>query len=365
MDLQETVDELVASGREAGLQVAAYRDGRPFLEACAGVPGPATPVHSFSLGKGCTATLVHVLAERGLIEYDAPVARYWPAFAARGKEGVTVRHALTHTAGIPQLPRALTVAELCDWEHMCGVVAGLRPLWEPGTDSGYHGWTYGWILGETVRRITGLTPGQALREYVTGPLGIADELYFGLPADRPARVAPLVEGGWEAYLAGLPPEAPFVRLIAPNRSLWTTASLANRPGYLAADLPACATATARAAARMYAALLGEVDGVRLLPADRVAQATASAVDGRDRMLLRHHAKGLGYFLGLPPAGGDPAAFGHHGSGGSIAFADRRRRLSFALTRTRLVHPADTTATRLADAVRARAEAEPGGRFPAG
>ncbi|MFD0357315.1 serine hydrolase domain-containing protein [Streptomyces sp. NPDC127110] len=354
MDLRETVGELVASGREAGLQVAAYRDGRPLAEACAGLPGPDTLVHAFSVGKGCTATLVHVLAERGLIDYDAPVARYWPAFGAHGKAGITVRHALTHTAGIPQLPRALTAAELCDWEHMCGVVAGLRPLWEPGTASGYHGWTYGWILGETVRRATGLTPGQALREYVTEPLGIADELYFGLPAGRLARVAPLLEGGWEAYLAGLPSEAPFVRLVAPNRSLWTTATLANRPGYLMADLPACATTTARAAARMYAALLGEVDGVRLLPPARVAQVTAAAADGRDLMLLRRHTKGLGYFLGLPPAGGEPTAFGHHGSGGSIAFADPRRGLSFALTRTRLVHPADTTATRLADAVRAQA-----------
>ncbi|RSS43747.1 class A beta-lactamase-related serine hydrolase [Streptomyces sp. WAC07061] len=249
MDLQETVDELVASGREAGLQVAAYQGGRLLVEAYAGVPGPGTLVHAFSVGKGCTATLVHVLAERGLLEYDAPVARYWPAFGAHGKAGITVRHALTHTAGIPQLPRALTGAELCDWEHMCGVVAGLRPLWEPGTASGYHGWTYGWILGETVRRATGLTPGQALREYVTEPLGIGDELYFGLPADRLARVAPLVEGGWEAYLAGLPSGAPFVRLVAPNRGLWTTATLANRPAYLMADLPACATTTARAAAR--------------------------------------------------------------------------------------------------------------------
>ncbi|MEU8777462.1 serine hydrolase domain-containing protein [Streptomyces sp. NPDC048606] len=354
MELQERLDALVASGAESGVQVAAYRDGRPLVEAYAGVAGPDTLIHGFSTGKGCTATLVHVLAARGLLDYEAPIARYWPRFAARGKAEVTVRHALTHSAGIPHLPRSLTVAELCDWDHMCEVVADLRPLWEPGTDSGYHGWTFGWILGETVRRVTGLTPGQALREYVAEPLGIADELYFGLPASELPRVAPLVEGGWEAYLAGLPAQAPFTRLIAPNRGLWTTAGLAERPGYLLADLPACATLTARAAARMYAALLGEVDGVRLLSPDRVEAAARTAVDGRDRMLLVRYAKGLGWFVGMTPMGGEPTTFGHHGSGGSLAFADRARGLSFAFVHTRLVAPADPTARKLADAVRALA-----------
>ncbi|MFD8979064.1 serine hydrolase domain-containing protein [Streptomyces sp. NPDC059564] len=356
MDLQRTLDGLVAAGADGGFQVAAYLRGRPLAEAYAGVPGPGTPIHSFSVGKGCTATLVHVLAERGLIAYEAPVARYWPEFAAHGKAGITVRHALTHTAGIPQLPRGLTRAELGDWDTMCGVVAGARPLWEPGSGSGYHGWTFGWVLGETVRRVTGLTPGQALRTYVAEPLGIADELYFGLPVSALPRVAPLAEAGWEAYLGGLPYGAPFTRLVAPNRGLWTTAALANSPAYLRADLPACGTVTARAAARMYAALLGEVDGVRLLSPDRVAEVAAVAVEGKDRMLLRRHAKGLGYFLGMPPMGGAGAAFGHHGSGGSIAFADRERGLSFALTRTHLVGPADTTAQLLADAVRAGAGA---------
>ncbi|MFJ7203752.1 serine hydrolase domain-containing protein [Streptomyces sp. NPDC098789] len=349
------LDRLVESGAEAGagLQVAAYAGGELIVDACAGVPGPDALIHSFSVGKGFTATLVHVLAERGLIDYDTPVSHYWPEFGARGKGRATVRQALTHAIGVPQLPAGITAAELCDWDTMCALVASLEPLWEPGSASGYHGWTFGWILGETVRRITGLTPGEALRTYVAEPLGVADELYFGIPRDALGRTVPLVEGNWAQWLASLPPTAPFVHFVAPDPGVWTTAELANQHAYLLADLPACGTTTARAAARMYAALLGEVDGVRLLSPERVELAARVAVEGKDRMLLARHAKGLGYFLGLPAMAGETTSFGHHGSGGSIAFADRARGLSFALTRTRLVAgPADTSARVLADAVRA-------------
>ncbi len=354
------LEGLVESGRESGLQVAAYLDGAPIVEAHAGWAdrpggrplGSDTLIHSFSTGKGFTATLVHVLAERGLIDYDTPIAHYWPEFGAHGKERATVRHALTHTAGVPQLPAAVTPDELCDWDTMCAVVAAQEPLWEPGSASGYHGWTFGWILGETVRRITGLTPAEALRTYVTEPLGVQDELYFGLPESEIARTAPLVEGNWAAWLETLPPSAPFRRYVVPNRAVWTVAELANRRAYLLADLPACGTTTARAAARLYAALTGEVEGVRLMSPQRLALAADVAVEGKDLMLRGRYAKGLGYFLGLPEMAGDLTAFGHHGSGGSIAFADRARGLSFCLTRTRLVGgAADTAARMLADEIR--------------
>nr|WP_246259808.1 serine hydrolase domain-containing protein [Streptomyces typhae] len=313
---------------------------------------PDTPIHSFSTGKGFMSTLVHVLAERGLLDYATPISHYWPEFGAHGKERATVRDALTHTVGIPQLPAAITPAEMCDWDGMCALVADLEPLWEPGTDSGYHGWTFGWILGETVRRVTGLTPARALRTYVTEPLGVADELFFGVPAPDLARVAPLQEGNWAAWLAGLPPSVPFRRLVVPNRDVWTTAELANRRDFLLADVPAGGTTTARAAARMYAALLGEVDGVRLISPERLAHVSSVAVRGKDLMLLGRYAKGLGYFLGLPETAGEETSFGHHGSGGSIAFADRARGLSFALTRTRLVQgDADRAGRLAADLVR--------------
>lgn len=359
--VEAVLDGLVRGGDEGGLQVAVCLGGELVVDLRAGAArtvggrafGTDALVHAFSVGKGCTATLVHVLAERGLVDYEAPVARYWPEFGARGKERITVRHALTHTAGVPQLPAGVTAAELCDWDAMCGIVAGLEPLWEPGSASGYHGWTFGWILGEVVRRVTGLTPAEALRVYVAEPLGVADELFFGVPEHELPRTAPLVEGGWAAWLASLPPSAPFRRLVVPNRDVWTTAELANRREYLLADVPAGGTMTARAAARMYAALIGEVDGVRLISPERLALVAGVAVEGKDRVLLGRYAKGLGYFLGLPAMGGERTAFGHHGSGGAIAFADRARGLSFALTRTRLVAgAADRAARVLADEVRA-------------
>jgi CubicO group peptidase (beta-lactamase class C family) len=352
------LERLVESGQENGLQLAVYLDGELIVDACAGVAdasdgsvvAPDTLIHSFSLGKGFTATLVHVLADRGLVDYDTPIA-HWPEFGAHGKGRATVRHALTHATGVPQLPAAITPAELCVWDTMCAIVAAQEPLWEPGTASGYHGWTFGWILGETVRRITGLSPAEALRAYVTEPLGVADELFFGLPESELARTAPLVEGDWAAYLASLPPSVPFVRLVVPNRSVWTTAELANRRDYLLEDLPAGGTTTARAADRMYAALLGEVDGVRLLTPERMRLASAVAVDGKDKTFLSRYTKGLGYFLGLPETAGELTSFGHHGSGGSIAFADRERGLSLALTRTRLVSPKVDTGRVLGHEVR--------------
>ncbi|MGW6707014.1 serine hydrolase domain-containing protein [Streptomyces sp. NPDC054956] len=358
--VQKTIDQLVESGRETGMQVAAYLDGRQVVDAWSGTADPRSgrPVdgdtlfHSFSTGKGVTATVVNVLAERGLIGYDTPIAHYWPEFAARGKERATVRHALTHSAGVPQLPVDITAGDLCDWDAMCAVIAGQEPLWEPGTATGYHAWTFGWILGETVRRATGRTLSQVLREDVAGPLGIAGSLFFGVPEEAAPRLVTLVEGNWAAMLATLPDTWPFFRAV-PNRDVWPTAELANRPGFLRADVPSNGTMTARAAARMYAALIGEVDGVRLLPPEGTARISAVATDAEDRMFGNPVAKGLGYFLGLPEAGGRRTAFGMNGSGGSIAFADPEHGLAFALTCNRLTGgPEDVAARLVTDELRA-------------
>lgn len=346
--VEAVVRELVESGRESALQVAAYRHGELIVDAYAGEGAAGRAVdsdslfHGYSTGKGVTATLVHVLIERGLLDLDTPVAHYWPEFGAHGKDRATVRDALTHRAGVPQLPPAITPEELCDWDGMCALIAAQEPLWEPGTASGYHAWTFGWILGETVRRATGLdSVAEALRRHVTEPLGIADSLFYGIPDEQADRVVPLVAGSWEEKLAAIPADAPFHQAV-PNPEVRPTARLANRPDYLRAHAPAGATLTARAAARMYAALLAEVDGVRLLPAERLPLLHELQTREPDRILGAPIPKGLGYFLGLPETGGELTAFGHNGSGGSIAFADPGRGLAFAFTRSRLSASADDT-----------------------
>ena len=187
--IQKVVDELVASGAERGVQVAVYQDGEQVVDVVAGMADPATgrPVdpgtvfYNYSIGKAATSTVVHLLAERGLFGYDTPVAELWPEFAANGKQAVTVRQVLNQTAGVPGIPLDTTVEDLCDWDKMCAAIAGAELWWEPGTKVGYHAYTFGYILGEVVRRVTGKRISQVLAEDVAEPLGVAGELWFGMP----------------------------------------------------------------------------------------------------------------------------------------------------------------------------------------
>ncbi|GAB3811863.1 serine hydrolase domain-containing protein [Micromonospora zhanjiangensis] len=333
--VRERVEELVVSGRELGVQVAAYLHGEKIVDVCAGVADPATgrpvtpdtPFFSYSTGKGLTGTVVHVLAERGELDYDLRIADVWPEFAAHGKGGITLRHALTHTAGVPALPADITPADLADWDRMCAVVAAAEPLWEPGARQGYHAWTYGWLVGETVRRATGRTVSRVLADDVAAPLGVAGELYFGVPNDRLDRVAPLVDDGYAAAMAGFAAQVENLGRVLPPGAL-TTAELANRREILRADLPATGTLTARAAAKMYAALLGEVDGVRLISPARLAEVSAVAVTGPDWVFGMETSRTLGYAV---EAGG----FGCSGSGGSLAGAFPDRGLTVAATKNLL------------------------------
>ena len=162
--VQQAIDGLVESGAERGLQVAVYRRGEPVVDAVAGVADPATgrpvasdtPFYAYSTGKGATATVAHVLVERGLFGYDTKIAELWPEFGAHGKESATVRHALTHTLGVPGVPADTTPEDLCDWDKMCAVIADAEPWWAPGTETAYHAYTFGspdtWALGYNIGR---------------------------------------------------------------------------------------------------------------------------------------------------------------------------------------------------------------------
>jgi CubicO group peptidase (beta-lactamase class C family) len=357
-DVQEAIDKLVASGTERGIQVAVYRDGRQVVDAVAGVADPATgrPVdagtvfYNFSIGKGATATVVHVLAERGLFGYDTPVAELWPEFAANGKQAVTVRQVLDHTAGVPGIPLDTTIEDLCDWDKMCAAIAAAELWWEPGTKVAYHAYTFGYILGEVVRRATGKPISQVLAEEVAGPLGVADELWFGMPAAEQHRLAPLEDepGAAEAaeqWLASLPPDLPMFK--AGPMATFPDAAFGNRPDTLAADIPAGGKTSARAIARLYAALLGEVDGVRLLTPERLREVTAVASSGLDEVFGMPTTWGLGYGIGGPggSARESPTVFGYGGVGGSFACGDTASGVAWAVTKNRVSNEF-TTATQL-------------------
>ena len=350
--VQEAIDQLVESGAERGLQVAVYRHGEPVVDAVAGVADPATgravtsdtPFYVYSTGKGVTATVAHVLAERGVFGYDTLIVELWPEFGAHGKEAATVRHALTHTVGVPGVPADTTPEDLCDWHKMCAAIADAEPWWEPGTRMGYHAYPFGYIIGEIVRRATGKPISQVLREEVAGPLGVADELYFGVPESELGRLARLedAEGGAE-MLASMPDDAPFFKLGP--RAVTPTAEFGNRPDILMADIPAGGKMSARAVARMYAALLGEVDGAGLVSAERLREISAAAFSGVDQLMGFPATWALGYSVGRP--GTDPqeppTVFGIGGVGGSYAYADTATGVAFALTKNTLTPDFDAVA----------------------
>jgi len=342
--VQETVDELVESGAELGLQAAVYRNGEQVVDAVAGIADPDTgrlvtpdtPFYCYSVGKGASSTVTHVLVERGLFDYDTLVVELWPEFGAHGKEAATVRHVLTHTVGVPGIPADTTPEDLCDWDKMCEAIADVEPWWEPGTQTAYHAYPFGYIIGEIVRRATGKPISQVLKEDVAGPLGIGDELYFGMPESELGRLARLEDAeGSAEMLAAMPDDAPFFKLGP--RVTTPTAELGNRKDILMADIPAGGKMSARAVARMYAALMNEVDGVRLVSPERLREICTPAFTGVDRIMGNPVTWALGYPIGgiRGPAEENPSVFGIGGVGGSFAYADTATGVAFALTKNRL------------------------------
>jgi CubicO group peptidase (beta-lactamase class C family) len=361
--VQMEIDGLVESGEELGLQAAAYIDGQLVVNVWAGFADISTkqPVTedtlftSWSTSKGFVATCLHILADRGLVDYDSPVATYWPEFAAHGKDTITVRHTLTHSAGIPQMPEDMTPEMMTDWDAMCLAITELKPLWTPGTKTGYHFWTFGWIIGEVIRRVDGRSIAQFAQEELCQPLGIKD-FYLGIPDTVEHRVASLREeprpDGEETE-----PNEMILRVEPPQV---TCAEFVNRPDVRRACIPACGgIMTAHAIARHYAMLAGhgELDGTRILSRERVDMIRALQTDAIDEVYGVSFRKGLGYLLGgdanqdwsiaMGETGGE---FGHPGVGGSLGFADPNRNLGFGLTKN-LMKAGDKTACIIANTIR--------------
>jgi CubicO group peptidase (beta-lactamase class C family) len=336
---------------ELGAAVTVTLDGETVVDLWGGWADAArtrpwerdTLVNVWSTSKGPTSLCAHILADRGLLDFDAPVAAYWPQFAAAGKESVLVRHLLSHRAGLAGLREPHDLAQLCDWELTVERLAAQEPWWEPGTRSGYHALTFGHLVGEVVRHVSGLRPGAFLEREVTGPLGI--DFTIGLPekeADRAAElVHPPVASSSEqaAIFAQLAPAA-----VAALTNPLVGATEANTAGWRAAEIPAAnGHGTARAVAALYGIFAGRgAYGSRqvLSPeaAERVREGQGSC---RDLVLgagFEHETEaGLGLWLSGPTGsyGPNPRAFGHDGFGGSCGLADPESGLSLGYVMNRM------------------------------
>ena len=327
---------------DVGAAFCLYQDGRVVVDAWGGLADPDggrpwerdTLVLVFSATKGATTLAVHLLAERGALDLDAPVARYWPEFGARGKERIPLRWVLSHRAGVAAVDADLTLAQVLAWDPVVGAIAAQAPNWEPGTAAGYHARTFGWILGEVVRRVSGETVGRLVARELAAPLGL--DLWIGLPeAEEPrtARLLPDAAFGLDA----VPADSLLVRVLTGPSGLFHYDDMWNRRELHAAEIPSSNGITdARSLARMYAAAIGEVDGVRLLRPETVARASALETDEPDLVLGVPIPRGLGFMLGPAlGAGVSPRAFGHPGAGGTVAWADPDAGIAFGYVANQL------------------------------
>lgn len=362
-------------GPEIGAAAAVYLHGRKVVDLWGGLADPETGrpwAHDtlqviYSTTKAVTATCALLLAQRGELDLDAPVAGYWPEFAAGGKERIPVRWLLTHQAGLSAIDHPITPEQAVAWDPVVTALAAQRPQWDPGTDIGYHGLTFGWLIGEIVRRVSGRSIGTFLAEEIAAPLGL--DLWIGLAEEKLHRVSRIVGAAPDFdALANIDldtvPE-PMRHVLAawadPTSLTRRTMGVVtppldhNRPDEQLAEMPSTnGICTARALARFYAALIGEVDGHRILAPDTLAAATSEQASGIDRVLRIPVRIGLG--LGLPTPDAywhSPTAFGFPGLGGSIGLADPATGLAFGYVMNHVIEGMpDTRAASLLDAVRA-------------
>ena len=348
---QSVIDDFLGRDVERGLQVAAYLDGELVVDAWGGTAADARPINgdslfvTFSTTKGITTTVVHLLAERGQLDYDAPIVRYWPEFAsgpaADVKAAITLRQALSHQTGLIHLPPGITRAGALNWPRMVSWIEEAEPLWKPGSATGYQAITFGAIIGEIVLRIDGRSIGRIVAEDIARPLGVADSLFIGMGRDAARRVALLESAPPNPALPIPPADALIWRAIPPQ--FFPQHIGANNPDAWVAELPASGgIMSARAVARMYAALIGKpVDvAARLLPESRIKIATVVQTSEVDLALGTPTPKMLGWFGGYAGSGmsASPTAFGHPGLGGSTAFADPAHGFAMAVTKSRLNSP---------------------------
>lgn len=374
---------------EVGAACAVYHDGRPVVDLWGGLSDSATqrPWNEDTIAlvasttKGATAICAHLLAQRGQLDLDAPVVEYWPEFGAAGKAEIPVRWLLSHQAGLPIVDGPLTFEDACAWDPVIKALEAQRPLWQPGTEHVYHSMTYGYLVGEVVRRISGKSLGTFFADEIVAPLGL--NAWIGLPEEQEPRVATIgyakpftLEEMTEGMIATMGLDAETVtRWI---QALWSEDSVQAKAAsvggalddqsvfesraYRAAEFPAANLHTdARSVARMYAATVSDVDGIRLLEPATVERATEVQTD-KTRMhglpadldipADRSFNMSLGFWRSCPPMPlTGPKAFGHPGSGGSVGFADPELGIGFCyLTNLWSFRIGEPRASSLAEAV---------------
>ncbi|HMX08180.1 MAG TPA: serine hydrolase domain-containing protein [Microthrixaceae bacterium] len=356
--VREAFERNFVENGDIGAGFCLYVDGAKVVDLTGGVRDTDGTAYDdttlqlvFSSTKGVTATCAHLLAQRGELDLDAPVADYWPEFSAAGKADIPVRWLLSHQAGLVDVDRAMTVEEALDWTTICDALADSPPLWEPGTGYGYHAVTYGWLVGEVVRRVAGVDFGEFVRREISEPLGL--DLWVGLPDGEQHRVSPLINSGMPGLPAAEPAgdadsqtDAPSLvgmldmllgegnllgRALTAPGGAFADDQVWNEARVRSAQIPAANGVTnAASLARMYAALVSEVDGVRLLDADTLERAIAPQVSGPSTVPLLDIPFALGFMTHSPLSPLlDGRSFGHYGAGGSLGFADPDRRVAGA------------------------------------
>ncbi len=329
------------AGREVGAAFCLHVGGRPMVDLFGGTfdqqgdrPYDRDTLQLvFSSTKGATAVCANLLAQRGQLDLAAPVARYWPEFAQAVKGDLPVLYLLTHQAGLPALDATLSAEAVQAWDPVVAALAAQAPFWEPGTAHGYHALTYGWLVGEVVRRITGRSLGTYFAEEIAQPLGL--EFWIGLPAAHEHRVSPIIGSllPEDADAAGMPADFSQTLLARALNAggAFPDVGFANERDWHAAELPAANGITnARSLSRLYAGLIGTVEGgpaEAVLTGAQVDQARQVRTFGADQVFLsvgfpvEQHI-GQGFWIANPYAlfGGE-GSFGHGGAGGSYGFAD--------------------------------------------
>jgi len=354
---------------EVGAAVALTIDGKPVIDLWGGVADKDTMnpwqrdtiVTVYSTTKGMTTICAHRLVEQGLLDLNAPVAKYWPEFAQAGKADVPVHMLLSHRVGLPTVSEELPEGAIFDWETMTDALARQKPFWEPGTRHGYHGLTFGWLVGEVVRRISGKSLGTFFRDEVALPLGL--DFHIGVDPKHDARIATMytavvsievaremeqrqqeVQERMSAELLGA--RGNISSRLAHNSEAWRRSEIPAANGH----------SDARSLARVYGALAcgGSLDGVQVLSPESIARATIEQAAGPDAMLPNATRFAQGFWLSRDGnMGPNPRNFGHPGAGGSLGFADPDKRMGFGYVMNQMkvgLQGESTTSRRLIDAL---------------